>query len=148
MRPEETFDFRIRRSWISMSKMYNDLVSSSGITVSVGFALLNIDVKKGTPSTALGPMMGMESTSLSRILKNMERDGLIFKEAHPQDKRSVLLKLTSLGIEKRNASKDAVLTFNETVLATLGEARTEEFFNAMNAIDRIIEEVRMNAVTP
>jgi DNA-binding MarR family transcriptional regulator len=148
MRPEETFDFRIRRSWISMSKMYNDLVSSSGITVSVGFALLNIDVKKGTPSTALGPMMGMESTSLSRILKNMERDGLIFKEAHPQDKRSVLLKLTPLGIEKRNASKDAVLTFNETVLATLGEARTEEFFNAMNAIDRIIEEVRMNAVTP
>lgn len=148
MRPEETFDFRIRRSWISMSKMYNDLVSSSGITVSVGFALLNIDVKMGTASTALGPMMGMESTSLSRILKNMERDGLIFKEAHPQDKRSVLLKLTPLGIEKRNASKDAVLTFNETVLATLGEARTEEFFNAMNAIDRIIEEVRMNAVTP
>jgi len=142
MRPEETFDFRIRRSWISMSKMYNDLVSSSGITVSVGFALLNIDVKKGTPSTALGPMMGMESTSLSRILKNMERDGLIFKEAHPQDKRSVLLKLTPLGIEKRNASKTAVIKFNDAVRQSLGDSKSEEFFNTMNTIEKTIDSLR------
>ena len=142
MRPEETFDFRIRRSWISMSKMYNDLVSSSGITVSVGFALLNIDVKKGTPSTALGPKMGMESTSLSRILKNMERDGLIFKEAHPQDKRSVLLKLTPLGIEKRNASKHAVIQFNKAVREKLGDSQSEEFFNAMDLIEKTIDSLR------
>lgn len=142
MRPEETFDFRIRRSWISMSKMYNDLVSSSGITVSVGFALLNIDVKKGTPSTALGPKMGMESTSLSRILKSMERDGLIFKEAHPQDKRSVLLKLTPLGIEKRNASKTAVIKFNDAVRKMLGDSKSEEFFSTMNTIEKTIDSLR------
>ena len=62
MKPKDTFDFQIRKSWISLSKMYNELVAPYGITVSVGFALLNIDVQKGTPSTALGPKMGMEST--------------------------------------------------------------------------------------
>ena len=142
MRPEETFDFRIRRCWIAMSKMYNELVSASGITVSVGFALLNIDVKDGTPSTALGPKMGLESTSLSRLLKNMESTGLIFKEAHPDDKRSVLLKLTPLGLEKRNASRDAVLKFNAAISNSLGELESQSFFEAMDVIEHSIELMR------
>ena len=33
---------------------------------------LSIDPKKGTPSTSLGPKMGMEATSLSRTLKSLE----------------------------------------------------------------------------
>lgn len=142
MRPEETFDFRIRRCWIAMSKMYNELVSTSGITVSVGFALLNIDVKDGTPSTALGPKMGMESTSLSRLLKSMESSGLIFKEAHPDDKRSVLLKLTPLGLEKRDASRDAVLKFNAAISSSLGELESQSFFEAMDVIEHNIELMR------
>ena len=80
--------------------MYNELVAPYGITVSVGFALLNIDVQKGTPSTALGPKMGMESTSLSRVLKSMEKQGLIIREPNPNDRRSVMIKLTESGKEK------------------------------------------------
>ena len=64
MKPKETFDFQIRKSWIALSKMYNEQVAQYGLTVAMGFALLNIDIKKGTPSTSLGPKMGMESTSL------------------------------------------------------------------------------------
>jgi DNA-binding MarR family transcriptional regulator len=122
--------------------MYNELVSTSGITVSVGFALLNIDVKDGTPSTALGPKMGMESTSLSRLLKSMESSGLIFKEAHPDDKRSVLLKLTPLGLEKRDASRDAVLKFNAAISNSLGELESQSFFEAMDVIEHNIELMR------
>ena len=125
-----------------MSKMYNELVSASGITVSVGFALLNIDVKDGTPSTALGPKMGMESTSLSRLLKSMESSGLIFKEAHPEDKRSVLLKLTPLGLEKRDASRDAVFKFNTAITNSLGDTQSRSFFHAMDVIEQNIELLR------
>lgn len=125
-----------------MSKMYNELVSANGITVSVGFALLNIDVKDGTPSTALGPKMGMESTSLSRLLKSMESAGLIFKEAHPEDKRSVLLKLTPLGLEKRDASRDAVFKFNAAITNSLGDTQSRSFFHAMDVIEQNIELLR------
>ena len=34
--------------------------------------LLNIDIYEGTPSTQLGPNMGMEATSLSRYLIKLE----------------------------------------------------------------------------
>lgn len=144
MRPEETFDFQIRKGWISLSKMYNDLVQPHGITTSVGFALLNIDVKKGTPSTALGPKMGMEPTSLSRMLKSMEKQGLVFKEANPLDKRSVLIKLTEEGVHKRNLSREAVLQFNQAVQAVVGEEQRSAFFETLDKIQGITQELRLS----
>jgi len=91
MKPQETFDFQIRKSWIALSKMYNEQVAQYGLTVAMGFALLNIDIKKGTPSTSLGPKMGMESTSLSRLLNSLEKQSLISRESNPDDGRSVLI---------------------------------------------------------
>ena len=142
MKPKETFDFQIRKSWISLSKMYNELVAPYGITVSVGFALLNIDVQKGTPSTALGPKMGMESTSLSRVLKSMEKQGLIIREPNPNDRRSVMIKLTESGKEKRNHSRRAVFGFNNKVRESIGDDRAKEFFSTLEDIKSVIQESR------
>jgi DNA-binding MarR family transcriptional regulator len=142
MKPKETFDFQIRKSWIGLSKMYNELVAPYGITVSVGFALLNIDVQKGTPSTALGPKMGMESTSLSRVLKSMEKQGLIVREPNSNDRRSVMIKLTESGKEKRNHSRKAVLGFNEKVRESIGRDRAKEFFSTLEEITAVMQEFR------
>lgn len=142
MKPEETFDFQIRSSWIGMSKMYNDAVASHGTTMSIAFVLLSIDVKNGSRSTALGPKMGMEATSLSRLLKNMENDGLIYREQHPEDKRSVLIKLTADGVEMRNKSKGIVLEFNEKAYQALTPKEAEAFFSTMKKLNNVVSTLR------
>lgn len=142
MKPEQTVDFQIRKTWILISKMYNELVAHGGITTSIGMALLNIDVKTGIRSTALGPKMGMESTSLSRVLRSMEQQGLILKEADPTDKRSVVIKLTQVGIEKRNIAREVVLNFNDAVNKKIGVDRALDFQYTMNAITEVIKEVK------
>jgi len=142
MKPEQTFDFHIRKTWIQIFKMYNELVSVQGLTTAVGMALLNIDIKSGVRSTALGPKMGMESTSLSRVLKSMENQGLIVKESDPNDKRSVVLKLTKAGIAKRNIARSVVLSFNESIKSAIGEERTLEFLKTMEDINDLIEHMR------
>ena len=143
MRPEETFDFRIRRCWIAMSKMYNELVSTSGITVSVGFALLNIDVNDGTPSTALGPKMGMESTSLSRMLNTMEEKGYIERRPNPEDGRGVLIFLTEQGKEKRDLSKKTVLEFNNGLHESISPEKIEHFYEVIDAIKAQVEKKQL-----
>lgn len=145
MKPEQTFDFHIRKTWIQIFKMYNELVTEQGLTTSLGMALLNIDIKNGTRSTALGPKMGMESTSLSRLLKTMDKQGLIIKESDPNDKRSVVLKLTKAGIEKRNIARSVVLKFNRCIAAEIGDHRTNEFLNTMEDINKVIEKLRASA---
>ena len=67
---KNTLDAVLRSTWNSVSKMYNREASKFDSTMAMGFALLNIDAT-GTTSTALGPRLGMESTSLSRLLNNL-----------------------------------------------------------------------------
>lgn len=122
--------------------MYNEMVADQGMTTAMGMALLNIDPKKGIRSTALGPKMGMESTSLSRILKTLEHQGLISKESDPKDKRSVVLKLTPAGIEKRNTARDVVLKFNEAVSSRIGADATQQFLDVLNSVNDVVEEIR------
>ena len=108
----ETFDSALRSTWQLVSKMYNKEASKFDSTMATGFALLSIDAE-GTPSTNLGPKMGMEPTSLSRLLNAMEKRELIIRSKNPNDGRSVLIHLTPFGRQKREDSKAVVLNFNE-----------------------------------
>ena len=105
MNKYKSIDHQLRATWQAVAKMYNEQALKHDSTMATAFVLLNIDKQKGTPSTALGPLMGMEPTSLSRILKNMEDRGAISREKNPDDGRSVLIKLTEYGKEMRKASK-------------------------------------------
>ena len=72
---DKTIDYVLRYTWQTVAKMYNEEAAKYGATMATGFALLSIDKDKGIPSTALGPRMGMEATSLTRTLKSMEERG-------------------------------------------------------------------------
>ena len=97
---EKTIDYVLRTTWLAVQKMYNEEASKFEATMATAFTLLSIDPKKGTPSTSLGPKMGMEATSLSRILKVLEERNLIKREPNPEDGRGVLIHLTEFGLEK------------------------------------------------
>ncbi len=138
-----TIDYALRATWQAVSKMYNEEAKNYGITMAIGFTLLSIDPKQGTPSTALGPKMGMESTSLSRILKNIEQRGFIQRKPNPNDGRGVLIHLTALGLEKRKESKDVVLRFNEVVKDNISEENLEGFFKTVDIINKLISDKKI-----
>lgn len=118
--------------------MYNEEASKFGTTMATGFALLSIDPEKGTPSTSLGPKMGMEATSLSRTLKSMEAQGLIERRPNPEDGRGVLIFLTEFGKEKRAYSRERVLTFNETIRNNVTEEQLRHFYEVAEKINNLI----------
>ena len=130
---QETFDSALRSTWQLVSRMYNKEASKFDSTMATGFALLSID-PDGTPSTTLGPKMGMESTSLSRLLSTMEQRKLIYRTQNPNDGRSVLIHLTSFGKEKRDDSKAVVLHFNKKIEDSLNAEKINIFFEVMNCI--------------
>ena len=140
---KKTVDHVLRSTWQSVAKMYNEEAAKYSGTMAVGFALLSIDPKKGTPSTSLGPKMGMEATSLSRTLKSMEEKNLIIRKPHPVDGRSVLIHLTSLGKTHRASSKSAVMKFNEKVLSTVGNESLNNFHDVIEKINEIIENKKV-----
>ena len=136
---DSTIDHALRATWQGVAKLYNEEALKYGATMAVAFALLNID-KDGTPSTALGPRMGIEPTSLSRTLKNMEEKGLIVRKKNPKDGRSVLVFLTDYGIEMRNISKEKVITFNESIYDSIDAAKIKNFHEVTDKILELIQQ--------
>jgi MarR family transcriptional regulator, organic hydroperoxide resistance regulator len=132
-------DFEIRQNWHKISRLYNQKAAEHGITISIGFILLIID-KEGTPSTQLGPRMGMEPTSLSRTLKTMEDKGLIFRVEDKIDKRKMLVFLTEEGILKRKEAKKVIMNFNEKLMMKISKTKLKVFFDVMSRVDQIVEE--------
>jgi len=138
MDKSKSIDHELRATWQAVAKMYNEQATKHDSTMAIAFVLLNINKKNGTPSTALGPLMGMEPTSLSRILKSMEDKGFITREKNPQDGRSVLIKLTTSGIEKRRISKGHVYQFNNKIKESLTDKEIETFFEVTKTINKLI----------
>lgn len=140
---DKTIDYTLRATWQAIARMYNEEASNYGATMATGFALLSIDKDQGTPSTTLGPKMGMEATSLTRTLKSMEEKGLIIRKKNPYDGRGVLIYLTELGKEKRELSKNTVLKFNDTVKQNISEEKLQHFMEVSEMINELITEKKI-----
>ena len=139
MKSESTFDFHIRWAWARISRLYNQQAAQYGGTMSIGYALLNID-REGTPSTKLGPKMGMESRSLTRTLKSMESMGLIERRADENDRRMVRVFLTDEGARVRDISKHRVLTLNGFIRQEWGNEKAEQFIGLLQEFNELLEE--------
>ncbi|MEN8137425.1 MAG: MarR family transcriptional regulator [Bacteroidota bacterium] len=138
-----TIDYMLRSTWQAVSKMYNEQAVEYGASMATGFTLLSIDPEEGSPSTSLGPRMGVEATSLSRTLKSMEEKGLIIRKPNPKDGRGVLICLTNEGRAKREISKERVLKFNDTVRNSLSPQKIKHFYEVMETITELINEKKI-----
>lgn len=138
MKPEETIDFHLRWLWQKTMRLYNAEASKFGGSMSVGYILLNID-KGGTPSTKLGPKMGMESRSISRTLKTMEDKGLIYRSQHKNDKRSVLIHLTDEGKKYRETAREVVIQLNEFLRKNINPKKLDTFMDVAQKMNGLLD---------
>ena len=139
MKKEKTIDFHIKWAWHAISRMYNFYAASEDMTMSIGYVLLNIDLEKGTPATKIGPSIGMEPRSLTRMLKSLEEKGWIYRETDPSDKRFVNVFLTDLGKEKRNFARQGVIEFNTKITESIPKEQLAVFFSVINQINELVE---------
>ena len=141
MKREDTVDYNIKVIWHAISRMYNQEAGKHDITTSIGFVLLNIDFEEGTPATKIAPLLGLESRSLTRMLKTMEEKHLIYKMQDPVDKRSVRIFLTKEGKRKREISAKTVKLFNNKVREHIPEKKLKAFFSVIGDIGKVNEDM-------
>lgn len=91
-------------------------------------------------------MIGLETRSLTRMLKTMEEKGLIFKKADPIDKRSVRIYLTDEGKAKKEISVKTIRKFNERVREVVTEDELQNFFQVFSKIQTVIDEVNQEEI--
>ena len=130
-------EYKLRSAWYSIKKMYHEEAKKYGVTHAIGFTLLSIHPKNGTPSTSIGPIMGMEANSFSRTLKTMEEEKLILRKTNPNDKRGVLIFLTKDGLIKRDITKQKVIKFNTLVNNNVTKKNMDIFLKTAETIKKL-----------
>lgn len=136
MKPEDTVDYFLKVVWQNVANTYNQIASGFGITQALGYALINIH-DEGTAVTQIANLLGVKSTSLSRMLNNMESLGLIYRKVSPEDKRSVKIYLTDFGKEKRKEAKEVVRKFNDYLNAHLEQKERQQLIAALQKINQL-----------
>ncbi|WP_425636706.1 MarR family winged helix-turn-helix transcriptional regulator [Algoriphagus yeomjeoni] len=142
MKREETVDYHIKSAWHAISRMYNQQAAEEGFTTAIGFVLININSTEGTPATKIAPKLGLETRSLTRMLKTMEEKGMIYKMPDPIDKRSVRIFLTDEGKRKKQISVNTIREFNEQVREIVSEEELQDFFKIFEKIQLVIDQVQ------
>jgi DNA-binding MarR family transcriptional regulator len=113
--------------------MYNRLTTEHDFSQAEGYVLISIK-KGGIPVTKIAPLMGIEPTSLSRLLKTMEDKGLVYREKDDVDRRVVRLFLTKKGLELKKISRDMVVDYNKSIYDEIGNEEMEQFLETMTKI--------------
>ncbi|HEY9002336.1 MAG TPA: MarR family transcriptional regulator [Mucilaginibacter sp.] len=137
MKHQETIDYFLKIVWQTMANRYNQLVTEFGITQSIGYLLINIDEKEGTTVSQAAALLGLKSTSLSRMLNQLEQSGLIYRESNQGDKRSVKIYLTDLGREKRHLARVVVKQFNNYLNKHINEQDRDYLTQMLKKINQL-----------
>ena len=136
MKPEDTVDYFLKVVWQNVANTYNQIASGFGITQALGYALINIH-DEGTAVSQIAILLGVKSTSLSRMLNNMEGLGLIYLKISPEDKRSVKIYLTDFGKEQRKKAKEVVRKFNDYLNIHLEQKERQQLIAALQKINQL-----------
>lgn len=136
----ETVDSKLKTAWQVVSRMYNAEAVLHDLTISMGHFLLNIDSHEGSYASDIAPALGMESTSLSRLILSLEKKGLIQRIPNEDDRRRIRIVLTNKGKASKELAKNVVRNFNHAVELKLGKERVQEFYKIIDEISALADE--------
>ncbi len=140
MQLDETIEFYTKSSSMALKRMYNYVGEEFGITQTIGFVLVNIS-KEGISPGKVAEKLGMKKSSLTRLLNKMEKEGCIYRETDPNDKRITKLFLTPRGLARRKIAKEKVLSFNQRMMEHISQDEIDAFIKVSNIITQEVEKI-------
>lgn len=138
-------------SCLNMRRQLNKLISNGDLSQGEYLVLRNIWLSNNGMSSYgiqgyikaadLSDMLELSRPSITRILNDLERRGLITRNIDSQDRRSVKIELTEAGIEAIEKANRRILSIAERLVASLGESDTDKLIESINKLTEIYKEI-------
>lgn len=99
--------FAVYQAAHAFTRAYKPLLERLGLTYPQYLAMLALWERDGQAVKDLGQRLGLDSGTLSPLLKRLEQAGLVLRQRDRDDERQVIVSLTAEGLSLK-ASADAV----------------------------------------
>ncbi|NYZ16676.1 MarR family transcriptional regulator [Azospirillum sp. RWY-5-1] len=122
----------------AMTRVYRPLLEAIGLTYPQYIVMLLLWEEDGPAVKGLGERLGLDSGTLTPLLKRLEGQGLVRRTRDPVDERIVRIHLTAEG----KALREKAVCMPERILAASGRspaelaALREELLRLRTALDR------------
>lgn len=107
--PKSTLDqmlcFEVYSTEHAFSRLYKSLLSPLGLTYPQFLVMILLWEADGQTVNGIGGQLGLESSTLTPLLKRMEKAGLITRKRDVEDERRVRVALTDEGSALRQEAK-------------------------------------------
>jgi MarR family transcriptional regulator, organic hydroperoxide resistance regulator len=101
---ENQLCFAVYAASHAFTKAYRPLLAELGITYPQYLVMLVLWEKRVATVTEIASALGLDTGTLSPLLKRLEKTGFISRERNRDDERQVSIHLTPLGLAKREAA--------------------------------------------
>lgn len=132
------FCLLIKNTWQKLSRYYNQRLSGYDLTVPKALLLLEISPDGGENPKSLSAKFDLESSSMTGLLDRLEKKGLIERRPDPDDRRGVLIFLTSHGIEARETIKSLVEQLDRKLQEALPAEDIKTFRRIISVVSKQI----------
>lgn len=109
-------------------------IAPLGLAPAQFMTLLELWEEDGQTQRSLTDRLDVEQATMANTLARMERDGLIERVAHPQDKRARIIRLTDRARALRDPAIAAAQAQNAQALAGLDAAEQAELLRLMGRV--------------
>ena len=92
------------------------------------------------PST-IGKYTGMEKSSLTRMVDDLEKKGVVSRKTDPDDRRKVLVSLTEKGLKYYNSLKEIEAEMADEILKFVDEKDIEDFVQSLETMVKILRKI-------
>jgi DNA-binding MarR family transcriptional regulator len=120
---EQTFQKKISSKFKNLSKNQPVVIKIIGMEGEI------------MPST-IGKYTGMDKSSLTRMVDDLEKKGMVFRKTDPEDRRKVLVSLTEKGLECYKYSNQII----DELLKLVDEKDTEDYVKSLETMVRILRK--------
>ena len=129
----------IRRAARTITQRYDGALRPLGLTITQFTILQALSIAGEIAQGRLGEVLAMDSTTLTRTLGVMNREGWIAK-VYGTDRRERRLRLTRVGEAELNRAVPRWQKSQETLRVQLGKKRWDDVTELMNDITSLMAE--------
>jgi len=113
--------FAIYSAAHAFTRTYKPLLEPLGLTYPQYLVMITLWEEDGQPVKAIGEKLGLDSGTLSPLLKRLEQSGLVTRKRGRDDERQVRISLTAKGVELKAQAVAVTAAIGKAVGCSLDE---------------------------
>nr|WP_245582514.1 MarR family transcriptional regulator [Neorhizobium lilium] len=106
----------------AFNRSYKPLLDPLGLTYPQFLVMMALWDEDGQPVKGIGEKLGLDSGTLSPLLKRLEQSGLVARQRDREDERQVRITLTDKGRELQRDAEGVMTAIGHAVGCSLDEA--------------------------